>query len=1011
MKFMNCKKREEKRSVGNRILLLFLGLCFSLAVLHAEDTKPVSGVVKDTKNESLIGVTIKVKNKQIMTVTNNDGQFVIAAGQGEVLELTYIGFKTKEVPVQGNNMNIVLEEDQVILDDIVVIGYGSMKAKESTSAIAHISSDKFSQISSTNPLMQIQGKVASVSISNTSEADPNSAASVQIRGVSSRNAGLGPLYVIDGVAGANIQNVNSNDIASIDILKDGAASAIYGTRGSNGVIIVTTKKGNTDGTISTSYSGYMAVDMIINKPDLLTADEFRTLRVPEGANDFGSSTDWFDQVTQTGKVQSHTLTISGGNSKMNYRATVDYRDAEGVDIRSGRKEYGARASLNHGQASDIFRMSLSVAPRVINRDMSDQSAIDIAIRANPTFYVMEEDNPSLYSTFTNRLPTGPNPVEKLKLIENGSETKILDWNASATLNILSAINPDLANGTNMLNTQVTLSQNIIDNFDYSFIPSTVSTNRDANIKGQASRGYSKAKMESLEWIANGAYTYQKHSFTGMVGYSYNYFENSGLSAGNRNFVSDALKYNNLGSGDNEALLDKGRVYMRSSKESSKLIGFFGRLTYNYANKYMMTASLRYEGSSRFGTNHKWGYFPAVSGGWRIKNEEFMRNVSWIDDLKLRADFGITGNQNIPNYKSLAQYSPSGQVFYNGDWLTITGPTTNINPNLHWEKGINWNVGVDFSIFNNILSGSLNYYNRTQKDLVGTYDAPMPPNVASTIFVNVGTMLNSGVEADLYINAITRKDFSYTIGLVGEINHNIFKKFSNDLYQSKGYDDSAKLGLGDFGVANVPIQRMEEGHRVGAFYMLSYAGLDNEGKWLVWNKDNTEKISINDAVDDDKRYVGNGLPKYRMSMSHMFKYKNWDLSLSFRGAFGFDIYNTMEYAFGISQGQKGYNIFHSAYEENKDIKDGMGKPTDYFLTKGDYMKLDVATLGYTLKIKNSRFLSSVRVYMTGRNLFTIKGYDGLDPDFIPVNGLTPGALTSTRYYPSTRQILGGLQLSF
>lgn len=972
----------------------------------------ISGAVTDSNQDPLIGVVIQIKDKNKRTVTSVDGKFTIEAESNDILVISYIGYKTQELPVGETDFsNIIMEEDNKMLEEVVVIGYGSVKAKELTSSVSHISSDQFLSISANNPMMQIQGKAASVSITNTAMADPNSDASVQIRGISSRNAGLGPLYVVDGIAGVNIQNINPNDIASIDILKDGAASAIYGTRGSNGVIVITTKKGNTDGKISVSYNGYVAIDNIINKPALLNAREFREYRVPGGAADFGASTDWFDEVTQTGVTQSHAVTLSGGNNKFNYRATVDCRDATGVDLRSERKEYGARVTLNQGGSTDLFKFSVTASPRVINRDLSDHGAIDLALRSNPTFPVWDTDDPTLYSDFTGKLPTGPNPVETLTLIENGSETKMLDWNASATLNILAAINPEWALSNNSFNTQVTISQSIIDNFDYYFNPSTTSTNRFNNITGTASRGYSKAKNESLEWITTGVYHLKDHTFNGMVGYSYNYAEDSGMSARNRNFVSDALSYNNLGSGDNEAKLDPDRVGMSSSKASSKLIGFFGRIGYNYKSRYMVTASLRYEGSSRFGEYNKWGAFPAVSGGWRISEESFMKEVKWINDLKLRADFGVTGNQNIPNYRSLALYSPFGETYYNGEYIAVVGPNTNINPNLRWEKAENWNIGVDFSLFNNIVSGSLNYYNRKQSDLVGDYAAPVPPNIVPTIYANVGTMKNSGFEAEIQVAAVKSKDFSYHIDLVGEVNSNTFESFSNDVYKGKGYDDAAYLGLGDFGLSGVPIQRIEEGKRVGTFYMYSYAGIDANGRWLVWNADKTQKIPISDAKESDKHYVGNGLPRYRLSMTHTFIYKAFDLSLSLRGAFDFDIYHTFDYAFSLKNAQKGYNVLRDAYDQNLYVEDGVASPTDYFLRKGDYLKLDVATLGYTLNLKENRFLSKLRVYVTGRNLFTIKAYEGIDPDFIPVNGLTPGALTSTSYYPSSLQVLLGLQLNF
>lgn len=973
----------------------------------------VKGVVKDAAGAPMSGVTVTVKNSTTGTATSADGSYTIAVpGSNPTLVFSYIGYNTVEEAVNGRSVvDVTMEEDTTVLDDVVVIGYGTMKAKEVTSAISHVSSDEFLSISSNNPMMLIQGKVAGVSVSQTAAADPNAGTSVQIRGVSSRQAGLGPLYVVDGIPNGNLQNINPNDILSMDILKDGAASAIYGTRASNGVIIISTKQGARDGRIHTSYNGYVSMDFINNKPDLLTASEFRQYRVPDGATDWGSDTDWFDLVTRKGYAHSHAVTVSGGTQKFNYRGTMDYRDAKGVDIRSGRQEYGARINLNHGTAKDLLRFSVMIAPRVVNSDFSSQGAIDLALRANPTYPLMDPQDPLLYNPFTPGLPTGPNPVETLSLIEDGVEMKFLDWNASAALNLLELIMPKYNTNQYSWDTQVTVGQNILDNFNYFFEPSTTSSMRRLGVKGWAQRIYSKGSTSNLEWTTNARVSFNDHTISGLFGYSYNYEVNSGMSARNRNFPSDALSYNGLGQGDNEILEHPEHVGMMSDKADSRLIGFFGRLMYNYKERYMLTASLRYEGSSRFGALNKWGYFPAVSAGWRISEEPWMKGAKWVNDLKLRGDFGVTGNQNFGNYMSLVKYKQWGQTYYGGEYVASIGPDGNINSKLRWEKAINWNIGLDFSLFGNILTGSINYYNRTQKDLLGLYDAPIPPNIENKITANVGTMRNTGLEFEFDIRAVKSKNWSYTIGLTAETMQNEFVSFSNDIYQSSGWEDRGYLGLGDFGMSK-PIQRLAEGKRVGEFYMWSYAGLDENGNIMVYDADNNV-ISSNGAPDDARRYVGNGLPKFRMSMTHNLRYRNFDLTLSFRGAFGFHVFNTLEYAFGQRKANVGYNAFRKAYDFNADINSSLGAsvPTDYFLSRGDYFKLDVATLGYTLQLPKSRILSGIRVYVTGRNLFTVKGYDGPDPDFFPVNGLEPGVLPNTNYYPSTTQVVFGAQLNF
>lgn len=980
----------------------------------AQNRMHVTGRVVDEHEAPVAGAAVVLQGEsRVGTTTDPSGYFGLDVPQNATLLVSFVGYAAQEVAVrQKTRIEVVLKEDSQIVDEVVVIGYGTVKSKEMTSAVSHISSRDFSAIGTNNALMQIQGKVASVSISNTAAGDPNSTPSVQIRGVSSREAGLEPLVVIDGMPGGDMNNVNPVDIESIDILKDGAASAIYGTRGSNGVILVTTKNGARDGKLSVTYNGYVSVDRINNTPDLLTADEFRKLRVGTGvgkAPDFGHSTDWFDLITQTGVTQSHAVTLSGGTRRMNYRATLDVRDAKGVDIRSYRNEYGGRIQLNHGTADDLLRFSVSIAPRIIKNDYSDQNAFSIAMRANPTYPLMDPDDPTLYSQFAPTLPTGPNPVETLRLVQAGAETKLLDWSAGATFNLIPLIGRSLAQRGTVLNTQVQVSQHIQDNFDYSFTPSTYSVNRQEGIKGTAGRTYSKYDSRNLEWILNARHSFGDHNLGLMLAYSYSYSVSSGLWGKNRNFPSDALQYNNIGSGDNEIKEDPTRVGMGTNKYDNTLIGFVGRITYDYKHKYLFTASLRRDGSSRFGANHKWGNFPAVSAAWRISEENFMKDAKWIDELKLRGDFGITGNQNFANYVSLSTYGSFGYTYYNGGYVQTIGPNKNINPDLRWEKGTNWNIGLDFSLFKGILTGSLNYYNRTQKDLLGDYEAPMPSNIHDYIKVNVGSMKNSGIEAEFHIRAVRGKRFTYDIDLAAEGNRNEFVSFSSDVYKGRPYSDVATLSLGDFGVQS-PTQRMEEGRRLGSFYLHRYAGIDHNGNWLAYNKAG-DKILLKDATEDDRAYVGNGLPKVRLSMTHTFRYRNWDLTASLRGAFFFDVLDATEMAFSVQNAMGGYNVYRKAYSHYGQIADGLGKPTDYWLRRGDYLKLDVVTLGYSFHFKDIRFLEGIRLYATGRNLLTLKGYKGMDPDTFPVNGLTPGVILNTAYYPSTTQFLFGVQITF
>ncbi|HYH56194.1 MAG TPA: TonB-dependent receptor, partial [Anseongella sp.] len=451
-----------------------------------------------------------------------------------------------------------------------------------------------------------------------------------------------------------------------------------------------------------------------------------------------------------------------------------------------------------------------------------------------------------------------------------------------------------------------------DYFNYSFIPSITQTSSINNWNGQATRGYDKDDQKTLEWLGNYFLDANDHSLRLMAGYSYQYFQSSGMSAENRNFPSDVLSYNNLGTG--LWMTEDGRLGYGSYKNDSRLIAFLGRASYSYKDKYMLTASLRYEGSSKFGINHKWGYFPGASVGWRLSAEPFMENASWVNDLKLRADVGVTGNQNFDNYISLTTYSGFGYYPFEGTWYQVFGPARNPNPDLRWEKGINANIGLDFSILDSRVGGSLNFYRREQQDLLGNYLAPTPPFAHPNVFVNVGTMRNIGFEVEVSANVIRHAGFDYTIDLAASTNDNKFVSFSNSEFQGQSFVEMASLPApGSPG----PIQRLEEGQRIGSFYMYKHAGIDDQGRWLIYDKDDNVILSTEKTIED-RRYVGNGLPKYFLSLSNRFRYGNWDMSVFLRGVFGFDVFNVHDFYYGIPSVPKGQNVLRSAYGKNAGI---------------------------------------------------------------------------------------------
>lgn len=992
-----------KQLLSKRLVIGLLTLLMPIIVLAQDIT--VQGTVTDEAGETLIGATVQQKGTSNGTVTDFDGNFTLTVPTNAILSVSYIGYTPKEIAVNGQtNLIIVLSSDDQMLNEVVVIGYGTMDKKELTSAISHVSEKDFLTVSSLDPSMMIQGKVAGVSITNTGTGDPNNQASIQIRGVSSRSAGLGPLIVIDGVPGGNLTNINPNDIASFDVLKDGAASAIYGTRGSNGVIVVTTKKGSKDGQTHTSYSGQYSWDFINKELQMMNAQEYRDVRLGWGDTgvDLGGNIDWLDETSRTGGAMQHTLTLSGGNDKSNYRVSADYRNAHGIDLRSKREEYGARAAVMHTTKNGLFTLTANIAPRIIYRDNADWSVFKDAIEANPTTPLMNPDDPSLYYNFQGQV-VGSNPVERQRIEKDHAITKLLDWDGTVKLNLLPLLAKNEDSPHN-LSTQVMFADHQYSNDNSWFRPSTSTIAINNGREGEASRSYGKESQYVFEWLTNYSGKFGLHYIKGMAGYSYQYSKYSGFNAENKDFPNDGLTSDNLGSG--EYAKEEGEVMMGSYQNDAKLIAFFGRVSYNYDDRYMLTASLRHEGSSKFGIDNKWGNFPAISAGWRISSENFMKDITWINDLKLRADFGVTGNQDFGSYLSLNTMTGFGYYFYNGKYFQVWGPSKNVNPDLKWEKGKNWNVGLDFSLFNNRLYGSLNYFSRRQQDLLGNYKVSVPPYLFDETFVNVGTMKNTGFEFDLNFRAVDTPTFGYDINLVGTTMSNKFLDFSNSQYVGQDYYDVC--GTEDpYPFYN--LQRIQKGESLGNFFMWKYAGHSTEGEWLVYDRDG-DIIRASQASDADRQQVGNGMPKFTMSMSHTFRYRNFDLSLFFRGAFFFDIFNIHDFYYGTRNFTG--NRLKKAYAKNFEISSSANPVVcDYFLERGDYLKLDMVTLGYTFRPNNWRFLDRVRVFTTAKNLFTLTKFSGVDPSTYQVNGLTPGGQGSRTYFPSTRQLIVGVQVDF
>ena len=988
--------------------LLFCCLSF-LAFSQGGAKIVVTGKVIDTAGRAIPNATVTEKDTRNAVATSNEGTFrITVAGPGSVLLFTSVGFVTKEEKVGGRqNIDVSLFiEGKNLADAIVVnVGYGTLNKNEVSSAITHLEARDLSTGSNNSVLMAINGKIAGLTVDNTAAADPNSTPTLQLRGVSSVNAGLGPLFVVDGIAGANIDNINQNDIASVDVLKGGAASAIYGTRGSNGVVLITTKRGITQEP-RTVYDAFVSTDHMNEAPRLLSGPQYLADSVGPNA---GGNTNWLKALTRNSLAYKHTLQVSGGNSKTNYLVSGDFGNAQGVDLRSSKRQYGADVNLHHTTASNLFAFDFKVAPRYANTNTANYNEFNQALVLNPTQPIY--DSTGHYAFVPNGGIGLFNPVEDAKVNLAQQEIKELDISASAQLNILKN-----------LNTKVTLSETSFDMKSLGFSPSTLTTILPAN----GGNGLNTASQEqqdydtkNLEWTGNYWLNIKKHSIKLLGGYSYvtdNYQE---FNASNEGFPFDAYTWNNLGAGTYDLT---GVTPVGSYEDADKLIAFFGRLNYDYDKKYFLMASLRHEGSSRFGSGRQWGNFPGVSAAWLISNENFMATQSsWLNSLKLRADYGVTGNQNFADYQALETYSSYDYTLYNGQVYYGLGPSTNANPYLQWETSHSFNLGTDFELFNRRVSGSLNYYSTVSKNLLGSYNVPIPPNLNSTTYLNVGSMKNSGVELQATVAIVRQKHFSYDVTVTGAYLANKLVSLSNQLYNGGTFIDGPGFAApGSPG----PVQRLLQGQRVGEFYTLHATGVSSSGQLLVYSPTQKEVVPANEASTADRQPEGNGLAKYTASMNHTFTYKNWDLTILLRGAFGYKLFNMWAFYLGQpGRAGAGFNLLASAYGGGKYAKITDPKSayvlSDYMLEPGGFTKIDNASLGYTQQLK-VKYIRSVRVYVTGRNLATFTKFKGGDPALIAQTGLWPGVTNTNNisnsspglsYYPSTRQMLFGVRVNF
>ncbi|MBB6236020.1 TonB-linked SusC/RagA family outer membrane protein [Pedobacter sp. AK013] len=968
---------------------------------HARVQKIVSGTVLDENNQPIPGVGIKNVTSGKGVVTDVTGKFSIEANVGDVIRISYIGYITQNITIANQttlNVKLAVSADTK-LDDVVVVGYGTLREKEITSAIAKVDSTKFRQSGSRNPLDLLVGKVAGLQISRNS-SNPNSGVGIQLRGVTSVSGTASPLIIIDGIPGGNLDLLQQDDIESFSVLKDGSGAAIYGTRANAGVIIVTTKKGK-KGPARFDYNAYVRTETLVKRPDFMNATEWRA-RIASGEYkvvDKGGDFDYFqDLINKNNISNNHNLAVSGGSDNSNYRVSANYRELQGFAKENGRKEYGIRASLTQKGFQDKLQAQFNVSTNFNNANLLGGGGWENVLTKNPTESYFNSDGSYLFTrTITNELAR----LEQERYGVQQQTTSVdgkLDFEVLKDLK-LSAFFAAQRNNRIWSEYRDKASQNSVENGDApngGYAAKTTELNQNINFE------------PTIEYTK----TFGKHKLSGIGGYSFRRETNEGFNANNRGYVNDLFEDNNLGS----VPVKVTTIGIGSFKNENTLIAVFARLNYSLSDKYFAQAIFRREGSSKFGANNKWANFPAISGGWNITQEEFMKNVSWVNNLKLRVGYGETGNSGMGNDAALVTLSGGGiYLFPTGEYLQTYGPNKNPNPDLRWETKQETNIGIDFTILNNKLTGSIDVYKRKTKDLIDTYTSPQPPFVTSSITTNVGSISAKGIEISLSYAAIKNKNFSWSVDFAGSTTENILDTYSNSEYRR----DMRTFGsIGGFGALGDAF-RTYEGRKVGEFWGKRFANFSPDGKWRFYNRNNevVSNAEINTSVFRDQTdfaVLGNAVPKYYLSLTNNFTYKGFDLRVFLRSKLDFDVLNTMAISYGNKNGAS-TNLLNSAFTKYAELKDTY-MYTDYYLESGSFLKLDEVTLGYTFKLK-TKYVRTLRLNLTGQNLVTITGYTGNDPDYIQdtglgqeINGRSLGIDTRSPY-PATRQFLFGVNFGF
>ena len=1003
-----------KNRRGLRWAFVLAFLFVNSVVALAQST--VTGVVKDDLGEPLAGTKVQVKGTNNVVMTDANGKFSIRANKGQSLVFSFVGFSEKTVAVDGKPMNIMMAEDAKTLNDVVVIGYGSLARKEVASSITSLRPQDMDIAVVTSPEQMLQGKVPGLVITNTS--DPNGSASISLRGASSLREGVAmePYYVVDGVPGVSLSLVAPEDIESIDVLRDASATAIYGSKAANGVIIVTTKKGSKSGRTNVTYSGFVAADKTMKTLDMMNASQFKEVANITGVDVVGlighdANTNWRDEVLRTSFTHSHNLSINGGHNKTSYSASLNYLDKDGVVRGSDMNHLTARTFVQTSILKDHLDISISLNGSVKNNhhgaevgagatNTQGKSILNAMYYYSPLAPVVLPDG-SRYSNTT--ISQNYNPLTMTSEDRYNTTEKLLQGVGKLTAHIIEGL--DLNMNFSYQNQQAVFN-------NYNTIKSEIEQSRHGN----ASRSTISSIDKQMEVYANYSHLWNdKHKLALMAGYSWEQQDhNDGFGLNVWNFYNDYTQYYNMGLGNN---FDLSSI-ISHQMTTLRMISFYARANYAYDNRYMFQATIRRDGSSAFGKDNRWGYFPSASFAWRISEEKFMKDQNIFNDLKFRIGYGVSGNSlGFDPYAARLLYGYSGATFPYGDDIYKTlSATANDNPSLKWERTGMLNLGIDFEVLNGRLGGTIEYYDKRTKDLIHWYTVSTNRYQYGTLPANVGEISNKGVELTINAIPVQGKEFQWNTTFTLSHNKNRVEKLSNAAF-SVDYLDQGSIDAG----ANGTVQRIMEGCPIGQFYTYHWVGYEN-GQSVYTNFDYDEEGNLyengttTNPNDEDRIKAGSAQPKVTFSWSNTLTWKKWSLSAFFQGVAGNKIFNGKEAFYGnVALVNTGKNATMSLYklvtEDPSRAVDVARYSTlsDRYIEKGSYLRLSALTLGYDFG-RMGDWIQNLRLYATINNVFTITGYNGTDPE-VSLGGLTPGIEWAQASYPRTRTYLFGVNINF